>query len=193
MSKQKTLVVGLGNPILGDDAIGWRVAEAVEARLRQGSGLEAAGIEFDYLSLGGLSLMERFIGYERAVIVDSIQTANGAQGQVFTFALEALPDLSAGHTTAAHDTSLQTALALGRQMGAALPDEVRVVAVEANRVFDFSDELTPAVAAAIPKATEAVLALLQQPAEKMTPAAVPGPGDAEDPLPRNRSKNNDLT
>ena len=162
MTKAKTLIVGLGNPILGDDAIGWRVAEVVEARLREETDLDAAGIEFDYLSLGGLSLMERFIGYERAIIVDSIQTAAGEQGQVFTFNLEALPDLSAGHTTAAHDTSLQTALALGRQMGAELPGEVQVVAVEADRVFDFSNELTPAVAAAIPEATEAVLALLPE-------------------------------
>lgn len=179
MSETKTLVVGLGNPILGDDAIGWRVAEAVEARLRRERDLEAEGIEFAYLSLGGLSLMERFIGYERAIVVDSIQTANGVQGRVFSFDLEALPDLSAGHTTAAHDTSLQTALALGRQMGAALPDEVRVVAVEANRVFDFSDALTPAVAAAIPAATEAVLTLLQQPAESTSLVGVAAPGGAE--------------
>jgi hydrogenase maturation protease len=169
MRERKTLIVGLGNPILGDDAIGWRVAEHVESRLKQETNLEEKGIEFDYLSLGGLSLMERFIGYERAIIVDSIQTQDGEQGQVFSFPLDALVDLSAGHTTAAHDTSLQTALALGRQMGAALPDEVQVVAVEADRVFDFSDELTPAVAAAIPEAAAAVLALLQQPAEAASP------------------------
>ena len=166
MSERKTLIVGLGNPILGDDAIGWRVAEVVESRLRHELDVDEAGIEFDYLSLGGLSLMERFIGYDRAIIVDSIQTRDGKQGQVFSFALESLPDLSAGHTTAAHDTSLQTALALGRQMGAELPEEVQVVAVEADRVFDFSDELTPAVAAAIPEAAVAVLTLLQQPAGK---------------------------
>lgn len=162
MRKRKTLIVGLGNPILGDDAIGWRVAEAVEARLKTETGLELTGIEFDYLSLGGLSLMERFIGYERAIILDSIQTEGGELGQVFSFSLEELPDLSAGHTTAAHDTSLQTALALGRQMGTHLPDDVQVVAVEADRVFDFSDKLSPAVAAAVPEATAAVFALLQQ-------------------------------
>ena len=170
---RKTLVVGLGNPILGDDAIGWRVAEVVESHLKKKTDLDAAGIEFDYLSLGGLSLMERFIGYERAIIVDSIQTQNGEMGQVYSFAIEALPDLSAGHTTAAHDTSLQTALALGRQMGAELPDDVQVVAVEADRVFDFSDELTPAVAAAIPEAAAAVFALLQQPAEAPSPPEMP--------------------
>jgi len=150
----QTLVVGLGNPILGDDGIGWRVAEAIQ-------NLDIPDeVEVDCFALGGLSLMERLIGYPRAIIIDAIQTRDGKIGQVYTLALEALPDLSAGHTTAAHDTSLQTALALGRAMGAKLPDEVLIVAVEAQRVYDFSEELTPDVEAAIPTATSAVMNLL---------------------------------
>ena len=147
-----TLVVGLGNPILGDDGIGWRVADAVRVR--------EPNVEIDCLALGGLSLMERLVGYERVIIVDSIQTRDGRIGQVYRFALDDLPDLSAGHTTAVHDTSLQTALKMGRTMGAKLPDEVQIVAVEAERVYDFSEELTPQVAAAIPEATQAVVDLL---------------------------------
>lgn len=149
----KTLVVGLGNPILGDDGVGWRVAQAVQAQIAQA--------EVDCLAVGGLSLMERLIGYERAIIIDAIQTENGRCGNVYCLPLAALPDRSAGHTTAVHDTSLQTAMKLGRTMGAALPDEVTIVAVEAEQVYDFSEELTPAVAAAVPKATQIVLDLLQ--------------------------------
>ncbi|MDX1665158.1 MAG: hydrogenase maturation protease [Candidatus Promineifilaceae bacterium] len=162
MTRAKTLIVGLGNPILGDDGVGWRVAEAVAAALAEpGDGpAPAAEVEVDCLSLGGLSLMERLIGYERAIIVDSIQTTGGENGAVYRFPLDALPDRSAGHTTAAHDTSLQTALALGHRMGADLPEEVLIVAVEAERVFDFCDDLSPEVAAAVPGATRAVLELL---------------------------------
>jgi hydrogenase maturation protease len=152
-----TLLIGLGNPILGDDGIGWRVVQAVEAVLPPES-----TVEVDYLSLGGLSLMERLVGYRRAIIVDSIQTRAGQAGRVHVFPLEVLPDFSAGHTTAAHDTSLQTALALGRRMGAPLPYEVVVVGVEAERVYDFSDELSEAVAGAIPAACAAVLQLLPE-------------------------------
>ncbi|MGD2077087.1 MAG: hydrogenase maturation protease [Chloroflexota bacterium] len=147
-----TLVVGLGNPILGDDGIGWRVADSVRAI--------KPDVEVDCLALGGLSLMERLVGYERVIIIDSIQTQQGNLGQVYQFALDEIPDLSAGHTTAAHDTSLQTALRMGRAMGAELPDEVLVVCIEADRVYDFSEELTPQVEAAIPEATQAVLDLL---------------------------------
>lgn len=153
--KTRTLIVGLGNPILGDDGVGWQVTQAVKGRLAD----SGPDVEVDWLSVGGLNLMERLIGYERAIIVDAIQTEEGSVGDVYVFPLEALPDPAGGHTTAVHDASLQTALALGRQMGAALPEEITVVAVEAERVFDFSEALSAAVAAAIPTATEAVLAL----------------------------------
>ena len=58
------LVIGLGNPILSDDSIGWRVAEEVQKALQLGpqGSREGDEIEFDYLALGGLSLMERMIG-----------------------------------------------------------------------------------------------------------------------------------
>jgi hydrogenase maturation protease len=148
-----TLVIGLGNPILGDDGVGWRVAEAVRAL--------KPGVEVDCLALGGLSLMERLIGYKRVIIVDALQTREGQVGDVTVLPLQALPDYSAGHTTAAHDTSLQTALRLGRSMGAELPEEIVVVGVEARRVYEFSDELSPAVAAAIPEATQAVLDVIE--------------------------------
>ncbi|MCO5185962.1 MAG: hydrogenase maturation protease [Anaerolineae bacterium] len=149
-----TLLVGLGNPILGDDGVGWRVVEAVEAQLN------GAEIDVAYLSLGGLSLMEQLIGYERVIIVDSIQTEGGAVGDVYQFDLNALPEPSTGHSTAAHDTSLQTALAIGRKLNADLPSDIQIVAIETQPHFDFSDALTPVVALAIPRATAMVMSLL---------------------------------
>jgi hydrogenase maturation protease len=149
----KTLVVGLGNPILGDDGVGWRVAQVLQQL--------APEVEVECLSVGGLSLMERLIGYDCAVIVDAIHTGSREPGSVLVFPLSALPDASAGHTTSVHDTSLKAALDLGRKMGARLPAEVYVVAIEAVAVFDFTKELTPAVAAAIPRAVEAVLEQLK--------------------------------
>ncbi len=42
-------------------------------------------------------------------------------------------------------------------MGLKLPDEVIIVAVEAMRVYDFSEELSPPIASAVPRMVEAVL------------------------------------
>src|SRR5512141_2573174 len=146
----KTLVVGLGNPILGDDGVGWKVAEAVELQL---SNVHAkrptSNVEVDCVALGGLSLMERMVGYERAIVIDSIGSGQHAPGEVYHFDLDDLYDPSAGHTTAVHDMSLMTALKLGRSMGAELPRQITVVAVESPYTYDFTEELTPPVQAAV--------------------------------------------
>lgn len=164
----KTLIIGLGNPILGDDGVGWVVAQQVERQLFSAgwpAGGEGSGIVIECLSLAGISLMERMIGYERVILIDSLNTGKHPQGAVVTFSLDALEDLTYGHSASAHDLSLKRALELGRRMGAALPadEAVQVVAIEAAHVYDFTEELTPPVAAAVPQAVEAVMKLLGAP------------------------------
>ena len=163
-----TLVLGLGNPILGDDGVGWRVAELIESRLAglgraaagRTQGSPFAGVEVDRLSLGGLRLMERLVGYEHAVLVDAIVTGERPAGTIRCLRLDELADPGAGHTGSAHDASLCAAMTLGRLLGAELPTSPWVVAVEAERISEVGEELSPAVAAAVPVAADAVLALL---------------------------------
>jgi hydrogenase maturation protease len=152
---RRTLVLGLGNPILRDDGVGWRVVQAVEAQM-QG---EQDAPEFDCVGLGGLSLMERLVDYDRAILVDAIQTKGGAPGAIYWLTLDDLPTL---HANAAHDASLAAALELGRSLGAHLPDDVAIVAIEAAAVLDFGEVLTPEVAAAVPRAADMLLALIRE-------------------------------
>lgn len=155
----KTLIIGLGNPILGDDGVGWRVAEEVERCLA-----DQTEIHVDRFSLGGLSLMEQLTGYERAILIDSIFTGTRPIGTVSVFPLDNLADQSSGHTASTHDTSLRNALKVGRSMDIELPDDnnVMVVAIEAEAVFDFSEIFSAPVEAAVPVARQAVLQLLHQ-------------------------------
>ena len=161
-----TLVIGIGNPILGDDGIGWRVVEEVERRWADevAVGLPAGRVPppvaFRCASLGGLSLMERLVGARRAILVDAVRTGDRPVGTVFVMPLEDLvPDVS-GHLDNAHDASLVVALAAGRSLGAELPVEIVVVGIVAHRVDEFGEELSRPVAAALPVAVEAVIDLL---------------------------------
>ena len=155
----KTIVVGLGNPILTDDGVGVKVAYAVEAAL---AGRPREGLFITEASVGGLRLMEVLEGYDRAIIVDAIQTRNGHPvGSIYQMDLDDLREISpTQHSASAHDTSLVTALDAGKQMGMKLPDEVCIFAVEVENILDFSDTPTPAVAEAIPKVTQMVLDIL---------------------------------
>jgi hydrogenase maturation protease len=150
----KTLVLGLGNPLLRDDSVGLRVVEQLRAEL---DGLEDVDVDLDYW--GGLRLMERMIGYDRAIIIDAICTG----GQPGTLHLLSPNDIPTQRSTSAHDVNLPTALELGRQAGAKLPDsdDILLVGVEAQDVLTFAENLTPDVEAAIPQAMDAVLTNLR--------------------------------
>jgi hydrogenase maturation protease len=154
----KTIVVGLGNPLLGDDGVGWRVAEEVKQQLGNNS-----AVTVECYSLSGLSLMEQLIGFDRVILIDSLNTGRYDQGEVVAFTLDSLEDLTYGHSASAHDASLKTALVVGRSMGERLPADrdIHVVAIEAQHVYDFKEELTPAIAASVPVAVDKVRELLK--------------------------------
>ena len=167
------LVAGLGNPILGDDGVGWRVAETVsersgvplgDARLPDLTTDDLPPLTIECYALAGLSLMERFTGYDKVVLIDSLNTGNYEQGKVVTFTLDELEDLTYGHSASAHDASLKTALKMGHQMDVPLPsdEDIYVVAIEAEHIYDFKEELSPKIAAAVPVAVDKVLELIKK-------------------------------
>lgn len=155
----KTLVVGLGNPILGDDGVGWKVAEEVCKNLP-----DDLRVDVECLSLGGISLMEHLIGYDRVVIVDAFET-DTMPGSISVLKLGQLPNYSAYHITSVHDTSLQKAMELGREMGAHLPEDVMIVGIATERIHEFSEDLSRPVARMVPCVVKIVLDLLREVSE----------------------------
>lgn len=150
----KTLVIGLGNPLITDDSVGLRVADRLKSRL---AGRHDVEVTQDYW--GGLRLMERMIGYDRAIVVDAICTG-AAPGTIHHLTVNMV---ATQKSASAHDVNLPTALTFGRQAGAHLPsdDDVRLVGIEAQDVINFGDQCTPAVAAAIEPAADAMVGLLE--------------------------------
>lgn len=150
----KTLIIGLGNPLVSDDSVGLRVAAELR---RQLVGRDDVEVTEDYW--GGLRLMERMIGYERAIVVDAINTG-ASPGTIHHLTTGSI---ATQKSASAHDVSLPTALAFGRQAGAKLPEDrnVSLLGIEAQDLVNFSEQCTPAVAAAIPRAVREVLQILE--------------------------------
>ena len=144
----KTLVLGLGNPLLGDDSVGLKVVALVRERLAGRADVEVAEEE-----AGGLRLMERLTGFDRAVLVDAC-VSGAAPGTVRRIGPD---DLPTQRTAIAHGIDLPRALALGLSLGLPMPATVRIVAIEAESVLEFRDFMTPAVADAVEPAVAAVI------------------------------------
>jgi hydrogenase maturation protease len=160
--RPRTIVVGMGNPVLGDDGVGWRVADEVEARLGA-MGATPDGrpaVDVERLGVGGLRLMEFLDGYDTAILVDAAEFPDRPLGEVRSCPLEELDSYAAGHLDSAHDASLVNALALGRRLGASLPGAIHAVTIQVGRTDVFSEQLSPDVEAAVPAAAAIVMALL---------------------------------
>jgi len=149
----KTLVLGLGNPIVTDDSVGLKVAAELRARLADRPDIE---IGEDYW--GGLRLMERMIGFDRVVVIDALR-AGGPPGTIRVLSPD---DVPTQRSASAHDVNLPTALEFGRRAGAALPENrsIRLVGIEADDILTFGEDCTPAVRAAVSRAADTVLHVL---------------------------------
>lgn len=156
----KTLIIGLGNPFLTDDGIGVKVANAIEKELEPGSQKD---ITIEEASVGGLRLMEAMIGFDRVILIDAIITQNGNKpGTINRMTLDDLNLISpTQHSACAHDTTLVTALEMGKRLGLDLPSEIIIYAIEVSNVMDFSEQPTPAVTMAIPHVVSAVIREIQ--------------------------------
>jgi hydrogenase maturation protease len=151
----KTLVLGLGNPLVTDDSVGLRVAAELKPLVADRPDVE---VSEDYW--GGLRLMERMAGFEGAIVIDAICTG-APPGTIHRLGVDSIPTQ---RSASSHDVNLPTALALGRQAGIPLPSDERIllVGIEAEDILSFGEECTPAVRAAIAPAVREVLEALDR-------------------------------
>ena len=151
----KTLILGLGNPLVSDDSVGLRVAEELKPRWPIAPTSRSSE---DYW--GGLRLMERMIGFDRAIVVDAIQTG-APPGTVHLLTPDGIPTR---RSASAHDVNLATALEFGRRAGARLPGNGRHPpgGSRGRGRAHLRRACTPAVEAAVPRAVEAVLEALAE-------------------------------
>ena len=147
--KTKTLILGMGNPLLCDDGIGLKIAAELRDRVNQ------AEIDVMETGIAGLALLDLLVGYDRAIIIDAIQTVDGKPGRIYKLDTHAFD--SARRAVSPHDIDFTTALEFGSKLGLSMPERVTIFAIETSDVSTFSEECTPEVQKAIPRCVRMVL------------------------------------
>jgi hydrogenase maturation protease len=150
---RRILLLGLGNDILTDDAVGLHVVHELERELADHS-----SIDIRETTEMGLALLDFITGYRVVVIVDSIQTGKAAPGFLHELNAAALTQLT-GRTP--HFVGVSETLALGRQLGLPMPEQVSIFAIEVADPFTLGTTLTPVLQAALPGIVDRIRAALQ--------------------------------
>jgi hydrogenase maturation protease len=152
-----TIILGLGNPVLRDDSIGFNVARALKGKVVQ------PDVDVVTASVAGLDILDLLSGYEQAIIVDAIQTGEAEAGKIYRLEPETL---KTSRQTTPHDIDFITALELGNKLGLDLPRKVTIFAVEAGDTSPPSEKCTPQVEAAIPLCVDMITDELSRSQEK---------------------------
>jgi len=150
----KKVVLGIGNPIIGDDGVAFHVIEALQADPPPGD------IILTGADVSGLAILDLIVDFDEAVIVDAIQTVNGVPGDVYRLTLDDFRVTK--HTVSPHDVDLPTALDLGKLLKMKLPAKISIVAIEIPTANEFSTQLSNRVADAVPVAVQMVREILAE-------------------------------
>lgn len=120
----RTLVLGLGNELLADDAVGLLAARAL--KLQFGDHIEV--IES---SESGLALLDHLVGCDRAIIIDAIRTGHSPAGTVQEFTVDDLRHVVA---PSPHYAGIPELLALARRLNLDFPEDIRIIAIETENL-----------------------------------------------------------
>ncbi|MDH7576674.1 MAG: hydrogenase maturation protease [Bacillota bacterium] len=147
------LVIGCGNRYASDDAVGLHVARSLKECQLPG---EVRVIE---AGTPGLNLLDLWEGADRVLIVDAVRSG-APPGTVHCFDASLLPPREV-MPVSSHGINVIDAVELGRILGR-LPATLLIVGVEILTQEPFREGLSAAVAAAVPRARDRVLAEIAQ-------------------------------
>lgn len=154
----RSLIVGFGNPLRGDDGVGLAALRELE-----GAALPE-GVRCADVGIGGMALVHELqSGWDRLVILDAVQRG-GQPGTIYVLT-PTFPDLAGLSADAkrellvdAHMAEPYNAMLLADALGV-LPAEIHVVGVEAPETEELTMELSAAVQRAVPLAARRALEL----------------------------------
>ena len=126
------ILIGLGNPIMSDDAIGILVAERLRKYVPDFV-MEASGA-------GGFDVVDRILGYRKAVIIDAMVTGEYPPGTAVR-----LPRRSAPRTIRSrrsHGINFCQAIDMAAECGAPVPEEIVIYGIEVEDPYSLGDHVS---------------------------------------------------
>jgi hydrogenase maturation protease len=107
----------------------------------------------------GLALLDVFVGHDRAIVLDAIQTGQVPPGTVVEIEQE---DLGSVMAPSPHFAGLPEMLAIADQLGLEFPRRTKIFAVEVVDLLTLGTGLTDVVKEALPELKQKVVEQLEQ-------------------------------
>jgi hydrogenase maturation protease len=160
----KPLVLGLGNDLMGDDAVGIVAARRLEKDM---SDMADIRVSNEY----GVALLDYFIGYKTALVIDAVTLDSRSAGELIELDFD---DLRPVRGISPHYAGLPDLKALAQSLGLVFPDRVRVLAVQIDRPKTVSAIMSPTIEKSVELLVETAKACIIQWTDESTDHSVAG-------------------
>jgi len=146
----KTIILGVGNLILGDDGVGIHVVNEVKKKIKD------PDITIDEAITGGMNLLDLLVGYDKAIIIDAVKSETAESGEVKRIPISGFNTM---HSCNPHDVSLIEAIKMAKKLGETrIPSKIIIIGIMMKQIpCEFGEKLSKKIAAAVPKAVEMTL------------------------------------
>lgn len=134
-ARQKTLILGMGNPILSDDGVGLVLAERLKGRID--------GVDVSLNPMIDLSLMDDILGYEVVYLIDAMTTRGGTPGELKR--IHENDSSGTLHLFSSHGMNFYELMNLGASLGYDMPKVGGIFGIEIGDAVEFSESLSPAI------------------------------------------------
>ncbi len=130
----RTLVLGMGNPILSDDGVGLLVARALEHQIPD--------VDVVTTELVGLNVLDMLVGYDHVFLIDAATTRDKSVGELHRLK-EGEGSL---HLFSSHGVNFPELIQLGKEFGYKMPEVVAIYGIEIVEEAFFGEGLSPDLA-----------------------------------------------
>jgi hydrogenase maturation protease len=148
----KTLILGLGNDLLGDDAVGIIAAQRL-------SKIVGGRIDIIECNVAGVALLDVLVGYDRVIIFDAFHSGKHHPGTVLEMSVD---DLRPIPGMSPHYAGLPEVISIGRSLGLNVPDVILIFAAEIPECLTIGGTLSKTAAFSIIEMTNRAMRRLRE-------------------------------
>ena len=154
----KIIVIGLGNPVLTDDAVGIRIAELLEKKLPEITFPENTEIRVTQNESGGWDILDLAVGFDIMILIDALLEKSLKPGELRWYSDKVFTSI---RLSGVHNMDVFSAIEYGKSLNLKVPERIVVLGVGVQDVLTFSEKCTPEVEAAIEKGVCKVIDKIQ--------------------------------
>jgi len=146
----KLLILGMGNKLFGDDGVGIVVAERLQELLN-----EYENVDIEETSWGGFRIIDLLSGYNSAIIIDALRTAQRPLGYIHQFDYKDI--IHSVRMVSFHDINFATAVEFAKKIDIPMPEKIQIFGIEVSETDQFTEEFTQEVKSSIENCINIIL------------------------------------